>query len=129
MKRTLLTTALAVVCVFYSNAQKSSNTTLTLQVTIAPSQPLPENNVKYHSVVSTEIDPLSPAEALDATLGIKDEAKRKLALEKARIAKLNEYAKNQLSIAGSKFIPVESGEDWAVVMEIGAPKIISVSEK
>ena len=129
MKRTLLITALAVLCFFYSSAQKSSNTTLTLQVTIAPSQSLPENNVKYHSVVSTQIDPLSPAEALDATMGIKDEAKRQLALEKARIARLDEYAKKQLSISGAKFIPVESGEDWTVLMEIGAPKIISVSEK
>ena len=129
MKMKLLFTVLALGCSILSIAQKSSNTTLTLQFTIQPGATLPEQNVTYHSTISTPLDPLSEEETMTATAGIKDEAQKKVALENAKKAKLNDMAKKALSISGAKFIAAESNVDWAISLVTSDVKLISTNEK
>src|SRR5260370_32163073 len=114
MKKKLLLTILTLAWGATCFAQKSSNNTLPLQFTIQPSATLPEKNVSYHSTISTPLDPLSGEETMLISSIVKDEAKKKLALEDARKDKLAEMAKTSLAISGAKFIPTEANEDWSV---------------
>jgi len=83
-------------------AQKESSKPMLITYTINPSSKLPENLLKYHSVLRTPLNPLTVEEELEIKVSISDLDKENTALENARKAKFAGMEKTYLGISSEQ---------------------------
>lgn len=108
------------------NGQKSLSRAMTISYSINSTSSIPQQLKKYRSELITPLEPLSPDDEMQATLGVSDKD-REAALSKARTAKILELEKSFLSIQGSQFNPVSSGEDFTISLVTSDVKVTFIN--
>ncbi|HEY5826552.1 MAG TPA: hypothetical protein VIT44_19410 [Cyclobacteriaceae bacterium] len=105
-------------------AQKDASKPMLILFTIEPSDKLPDNLLKYKSVLRTPLDPLTLDDEVLIKAGTTSSSdKRQTELQNARNAKFTELEKTYLGLSVPKRTAVTSGEDFLITLETSDVKV------